>query len=385
MIAGTKLLRPTALLAFIVLAQCARPGTLDPANRVARSLPPLSATERADALRHARIFDDIDPRARDLLAGPDDEHAFAFDAVVACDFVEPTRDLVPGRGTTPKFFCALRHGPEARDIVKIKFGKDNGEVYGEILGSRLLWAIGVATDADYPVRIRCHHCPADPWISYRDFPTVDPSAREVREIDDAALQRLFAGAVLQEHPDQGWSLDELDSLLAPRAQVDALRLLAAFIAYGDDKPENQRLVCPFAAIDEHQHCRAPRLLFADLGSTFGRGANALGLIDRESRPTFAAWSTLPMWEDAAKCRTHCATRTSHENPMIGEAGRKLLADRLDALSEKQIRDLFTAARIERLGETTRDERGQARPVTADDWALAFEHRRAAISDARCPN
>ena len=305
---------------------------------------------------------------------------FPHNDTVACDFVEPRANSVPARGTTPKFFCVLRHGPNEGEVVKVKFGRSNGEVYGEVLASHLLWALGVAVDWDYPVRVRCHHCPEDPWVAYRDFPRVDSSPRAVREFDDAIVQRLYPGAVMQEHPDQGWSFDELGH----RAELDALRLLAAFIAHGDDKPENQRMVCPFEAIDAHEHCKDPRLLIADLGSTFGRGASSFGVvIDAESRPTFAAWSTLPVWEDRATCRVHWATRSAHSNPAIAEEGRKLLAARLAALTTEQIRALFVVARIERRGETLNEGVTQ-RPVTVDDWRLAFERRRAEIVEARCP-
>ena len=45
--------------------------------------------------------------------------------------------------------------------------------------------------------------------------------------------------------------------------------------------------------------------------------------------------------------------------------------------------MSTAARIERLGETAEID-GRTRVVTVEDWARAFERRRAEILDARCP-
>ncbi len=371
-----------ALVALLFATSCVRPGTLDPASAVGVRLPRITAEQRAAYFRSARLFERVDPRGRNLLRGPNE---FAFDERVSCDFVEPRADHVPAHGTTPKFFCTLRHEEHEGSrgaLLKVKYGRQDGEVYGEVLGSRLLWALGVAVDADYAVRVRCHHCPKEPWISYRDFPRVDPSPRRLHDFDDAIVQRLYPGALLERFTDDGWTFDELSDVEAPRAQVDALRLLAAFIAHGDDKPENQRLVCPFGSIDHvREGCRAPRLLIADLGSTFGRGANELGLIDARSRPSFAAWSALPVWKDRATCRAYWSTRTSHRHPVISEAGRSFLAARLDALSYEQIRDLFRAARIERLGERTSD----GRAVTVNDWALAFERRRAEIHDARCPN
>ncbi|HEY8039022.1 MAG TPA: hypothetical protein VIF15_04480 [Polyangiaceae bacterium] len=384
--------RSLAACALVLLGTaCHRAGTLDPADVIARETghrtPRLTGEERDRYLRQARLFDDVDPSRRDLLEGPPSPDGARFDAPLVCDFVEPSLERVPAAGTTPKFFCRLEGGDGT--MVKVKYGRSNREIYGEVLASRLLWAVGVASDADYPVRMRCRGCPVEPWLAYRDFPRPDPSPRGLRTIDDAVVQRLYPGVVLQEHVDQGWSFDDLDAIDAraggaPRAQVDAFRLLAAFIAHGDDKHENQRLVCPLEALDAAGRCRAPRLLIADLGSTFGRGANTLGFIDGGSRPTFAAWSTLPMWEDRGACRAHRAARETDGDPPVSEAGRRFLAARLSALTPRQIRDLFTAARIERLGETTRDPDGRERPVTVEDWSVAFERRRAEIVEARCP-
>ena len=70
--------------------------------------------------------------------------------MVDCNYVE--RDM---GGNTPKFACRLANGDE----VKVKYGRDNGEVYAEVAASRLLWALGFSADAMYPVRVRCHGCP----------------------------------------------------------------------------------------------------------------------------------------------------------------------------------------------------------------------------------
>ncbi|MDB4965810.1 MAG: hypothetical protein JWN44_1499 [Myxococcales bacterium] len=381
-------------------------GTLDAARALAeeahKPLAPVSAADRSEYLRRARIFDEV-TAPRDLMAGPADARAFAFvfGERVSCHFIEPRRDRVPIGGTTKKFFCALKR-ERGRADVKVKYGSDNPETVGEVLGSRLLWALGMATDRNYPVRVRCHDCPAEPWLAYRDYPKPDLTERKTRMIEDAVIQRLFPGVPIEEclradggrcvaaRDEQGWTFAELDIVDASvggasRAEVDALRLLAAFIAHGDDKAANQRLVCPFGAIDAAGHCTAPRLLVADLGSTFGRGASRVfGIIDRDARPHFASWSSLPMWEDAASCRVHWLTRASPANPTIGEAGRALLAARLAVLGDRQLRDLFTVARVESLGESYAFDGGKPRAVTVDDWVAAFKRRRAALTDARCP-
>jgi hypothetical protein len=367
-------------------------GTLDAAHALARAaktqLAPIDANGRREALARATIFERVDVAARDVMAGPRDPYAVPLGATVSCEFIEPRKERVPTGGTTPKFFCELRHMHPEVD-VKIKYGRDNREVYGEVLGSRLFWALGLAVDRNYPVRVRCHGCPEEPWRSYRDFPARDPSPRQTRVIDDAVMQRLYPAAVLETRADEGWSFAELNSVDeklggAPRVEVDALRLLAAFVAHGDDKPDNQRLVCPFDAIDAAGHCTRPLLLVADLGSTFGRGASRVfGVIDRDARPSFAAWSQLPMWEDARACRAHLVSRASPSHPIISEAGRRFLAERLSALTDAQIRALFTVARIELEGETTIGSDGNRRAVTVDDWVAAFKRRRAQLVDQRC--
>ncbi len=392
--AAHRLVAAVAVAALV--AGCARGrGTLDAAHAIsvgaAARLSAVSEAERKQYLRRARIFEPVDVATRDITTGPADEHAFGFLERVSCNFVEPRRDRVPTGGTTPKFFCTLRHGTGHRRVdLKVKYGGANRETYGEMLGSRLLWALGVAVDHDYAVELRCHGCPAQPWLAYRDFPKPDVSPRETRPIDHAVVQRLYPGAIIESRPDEGWLFSELDLLDeaaggASPAERDALRLLAAFIAHGDDKAPNQRLVCPLDAIASDGSCTRPRLLIADLGSTFGRGASRVfGLIDKDARPSFANWSTLPMWQDAASCRAYLVARASPSHPQIHEAGRRLLAERLAALSERQIRALFTVARIEDLGETIVGSDGKLRPVTVDDWVRAFERRRAAIVDARCP-
>jgi len=369
-------------------------GSYDAARALADAakarLAPVSAADRRDYLKRARIFERVDVAQRDLLTGPHDPYAVAVDDLVPCDFIEPKKERVPTGGTTPKFFCTVRHQHPHVD-VKIRYGRQNREIYGEVLGSRLFWALGLAVDRNYPVRVRCHDCPEDPWRTYRDYPASDPSPRKTRVIEDAVMQRLYPAAVIETRDDEGWSFGELDLVDeaaggASRAEVDALRLLAAFVAHGDDKPDNQRLVCPFSAIDAAGHCSEPRLLIADLGSTFGRGTSRVfGLIDKDARPSFAAWSSLPMWEDARSCRAHLTARASASHPVIHESGRRLLAERLSALSDAQIRALFLAARIDRLAETTLGSDDKARLVTVDDWVAAFKRRRQQLVDNRCPD
>ena len=62
---------------------------------------------------------------------------------------------------------------------------------------------------------------------------------------------------------------------------------------------------------------------------------------------------------------------SLEDPVISEAGRRLLAQKLMQLSDQQIRDLFTVSQIERRGDKVAD------------WVRVFKKKRAEIAAARC--
>ena len=99
-------------------------------------------------------------RGLDLRTGPPGRDAFPPETLVRCSYVRPTDGAPLGR--TPKFLC--RHDRAGGDeVLLIKWGADNGEVYAEVASSRLLWALGFPADRMYPVRVECAGCPADPW------------------------------------------------------------------------------------------------------------------------------------------------------------------------------------------------------------------------------
>ena len=81
--------------------------------------------------------------------GPRDRGAFAPMATINCRHVEKDTS-----GKTPKFTCLM-----GGDELKVKYGRDNGEIYAEVAASRLLWALGFGADRVYPVRVICTGCP----------------------------------------------------------------------------------------------------------------------------------------------------------------------------------------------------------------------------------
>jgi hypothetical protein len=302
----------------------------------------------------------------DLRTGPGDGHPYVPEDLVRCRYVKPRQPL---SGNTPKFLCH-EAGAERRKPVKIKWGEENGEMYAEIAGTRLLWALGFPADRVYPVRVECIGCSADPWR----HPEHD--AGRTREFDPASLERQFPGRTIEEYDGQGWTWEELRHVDpaaggAPRAHVDALKLLAAFIQHRDTKHDNQRLVCPPDALVEteariRRGCRQPVMMVQDLGSVFG-GPSLLA----SHKMSLAAWEKAPLWKDPQRC---IAWLTSEPDsslgirmPVIGDEGRRFLSTLLDALDDGQIRALFEAARADRRGGVAR-------------WVAAFKRRRDGVRE-----
>lgn len=342
-----------------------------------RKLDTASPAERAEYIRRARAWMPMDTAAADLLAGPAEKGAFAFEQEVTCDV-----DATEGRsGNTPKFHCIVAPG----DTVKVKYGAQNREVYAEVAATRLFWALGFGTDRQYPVRVTCRGCPADPWKGPL------PAPGSTHTFDPAIAERDAPGkAIKVQGLPKGWEWPELrtvDESLggAPRAHVDALRLLAAFVQHTDSKREQQSLLCLPGGVERRtdggETCTRPFLAAGDLGATFSRAD-----IRNNNKFELHHWSEVPVWKDRPRCKAKLKRSLTGtlSDPTISEAGRAFLAERLMLLSRAQIRDLFVAARADRAGDLVRSPDGTRRPATADDWTEVFLRKRAEIVEHRCP-
>lgn len=348
---------------ILVLGGCASMGRL-------KSGEALTAAERLAAIRRARVWTPVDVAARDLKAGPAVAGAFAFDAWVDCVYL----DKKPASGRSAKFTCETSPGQP----IKVKYGGWNAEVFGEVLATRLFWALGFPVDASYPVRVRCKGCPADPRFS----PAI---TGPVAEFDPAAIERKLPGRPMETHPDSGWTWKELEEIgpeagPTARAERDALKLLVAFVQHTDSKAPNQRLLCPQGEEVGKRGCRAPVMMVNDLGLTFGHAALANKNVDSVS---LATWASLPVWNDDDGCvaKLRGSFTGSLAYPRIGEAGRALLAGLLMKLSDRQLTDLFETARVQRRAREPRDSTGPAASVS--EWVAAFKNKRAQIVDRRC--
>jgi hypothetical protein len=382
----TRLMRWTKLLSLAIalstLVGCARglygPSVDTPAKPAPRKIDELSVSERRSMLDRAEAWRSIDTGQLDLLAGPRTENALPFDAPVSCMFAYPDKAL---SGATPKFECEIA----PKDVVKVKYGLDNGEVFAEVAASRLFWALGFLADRMYPVKVTCLNCPPDPHkASTVDWGLGRPSNLATRVFDPAAIERPFDGKEIEVPKFKGWSWRELDEVTdneagASRAHVDALKLLAAFIQHVDSKAENQAIVCADADIGRDREgnatCTRPRLMVKDLGSSFAAASKV-----RFAKMNLASWRSVEVWKDRRRCRAELTSSIvgTLAHPEISEPGRRFLAERLSLLSDKQIRDLFSAARVER-----RKEKIDGRLVTVDDWVEVFKSKRDQIVSHRC--
>jgi hypothetical protein len=308
--------------------------------------------------------------SKDLFAGPQNDDSFGYNDTVECDYVKR-----PKRGTSPKFYCKLESG----DVVKVRYGPYNNEVYGQVAASRLLWALGFGAQANYPVRIQCNGCSSDPWL---DPDTVSQTVT----FDTAIIERTIRGKSIHEDGlrDEGWDWNELKEVDpaqsgATRAQIDAFKLLAAFISHVDSRADNQELICPEQSVideDGNERCARPMMYIRDLGTTFGGAVEEAGFTTLKLR----YWKKWSVWKDSKECIALLEPSESEnvklQNPKISEAGRKFLADLLVQLSDEQIYDLFSAAKADHVDQ----EPGSA---SIDDWVQAFKERRDQIVMNRC--
>lgn len=331
---------------------------------------PEAASVRVSVLARAQLWKPVPVGSLDLKAGPAAAGSFPIGATVACTYVD---DRMGGK--SPKFLCKVNE----RDTVKVKFGAGNGEVFGEVLATRLLWALGFGADRMYPVTVVCHGCPESLGGT-----AVRTGARR---FDPAVIERPMRGVEWPPSGATGWAWNELNVVDprvggAPLAHRDALKLLAVFLQHTDSKPQQQRILC----LGERRpapagSCKAPFLMVSDLGLTFGR-ATALNSNDVGS-VNLAGWRDTPVWKHETGCVGNLpkSLTGSLGDPAISEEGRRFLADLLLQLSDRQLRDLFTAARVQLRPRDPADA-SSGRPAV-EEWVEAFKAKRAEIVGRRC--
>ena len=337
-----------------------------------KPLEHVKPTVRLDAIHRAQVWEATDVASMDLRTGPKGHGAFTPEETVRCKYLPRVMS-----GNSPKFTCVIP--PD--DEMKVKFGRENGEVYAEVATTRLFWALGFPADHMYPVRVLCEGCPAGKETTRDD-------ASGAILFDAASIERKLKGETIETKPDSGWAWPELDLVDeaaggAPRAQRDALKLLAVFVQHTDNKPAQQRLLCldekEGHGSDEKVGCAHPIMMVNDLGQTFGR--SNLFNRDHVGSVNLEKWSSTRVWKDDKLCIGDLppAQTGTLENPHISEAGRKLLSGLLMQLTDAQLRALFEVARFAQRAE--RDHPASS----VDDWIAAFKKKRGEIASRTCPS
>lgn len=312
---------------------------------------------RQDALVRAKVFrtgfrpEMLTPRANSA-------------APVDCRFL-----FTDASGTTPKFDCELADGRR----VKVKYGR-TPEISGEIAATRLLTALGFGADqVRLTSRVRCYGCPVSPFYSrilakgthLEALLRRTTNYAEFRDYEWTAVEEKLDAAGIDVGGEEGWAFFELNQIDPAQGgaalhEVDALRLMAVFLAHWDNKPRNQRLVC-LSPVAPDARCRRPLVMLQDVGATFG-----------PRKVNLSAWRDKSIWIDRQGCRVSMES-LPHDGATFGEVtiseqGRRLLADRLVTLSPEQVRTLFAEANF---------------PGDIEEWVNVFRQKVDEVGGRTC--
>lgn len=333
----------------------------------------VSSEERLDALSRAVVWH-APPPIKSAYLGADPKQP----QEITCTF-----EITQLGGTAPKFDCNLPNG----DRLRVKYGR-SPEVPSEVASAKLLKTLGFGADNVILVeKVRCFGCPAEPFTTMKTLGFAGAEElyakvmdkKDARDFEWAAVETKHYGRAIETEEVEGWAFFELDLIDpnkggAPRAHVDALRLLAVMISHWDNKSENQRLMC-ISEKDwpEGGKCSKPFAMLQDVGSAWG-----------PRKVDLPEWEKAPLWSDRASCTAgmdhlpyHGATFTPVK---ISEAGRQHLGGLLAQLSDQQIEDLFRSARFD---HPTGLIGLHATPIA--DWVRVFKAKVKQVTDGPpCP-
>jgi hypothetical protein len=372
-VVGSTLLVVAVLALFIAVTAGNRHGPVEPVAR--KASPVVSPEERLALLARAQVWHPPAEALGTARLGAAPQHP----DLIECDF-----HVSELGGTARKFDCQLDNG----EAIRVKYGS-TPEVPAEVAAARLIHVLGFgADDVRLVERLRCRGCPADPFLTMKATDVTRTQGWFRRLVDYSRSRDFTWVSVERKHPGrpirtdevEGWAFFELDQVDAakggaPRAHLDALRLLAVFLAHWDNKSENQRLVCvPGETEADLAGCRRPLAMLQDVGSTFG-----------PRKVDLPAWERTPVWADRQGCVIDMATLPyggSTFAPLaISEAGRRHLATLLGELTRDQLIDLFRSARFDQPVGVLRGA-----PPTVDDWVRVFRAKVEAITAGPpCPS
>ena len=347
------------------------------ASGQARETPkPSTLTQRDLSFQHARTRLG-EARAESLTTPAPDPTGTLSVERVSCRFVPRSPN-----GTSAKFDCALPDG----EVVKVKYGRE-AEIHAEVAATHLLSALGYAADRVSMVpSLRCYGCPSNPFVVMRLLDLLGmerfrpggvggvlPDPADYADFDWVAVERKFKGTPIEDNERHGWAWWELKDVKAPIAELDALRLVAVFLAHWDNKEDNQRLVCMDATPrTSDQPCADSLLMIQDVGATFG-----------PMKVNVAQWDATPVWSDRATCTVSMRMLpyqgSTFPDARITDAARVRVGHDLASFTDAQLHSWLAAARFPEFYTPTADERDLAM------WTRAFRHRvEQILNGGPCP-
>jgi hypothetical protein len=305
----------------------------------------ITPEEHARYMKAATVWRPAQPA--DLLSS--DANGYKILDRIDCQFV-PYKFA---GGATPKFLCAVldKSGNPTKDVIKIKFGRNNHEIPAEVAGGNLLRHLGFGGDSMQIARtLVCYGagCPHGDKTAEPVQPLGTQPQHEVLEW--VSVERRMEGHELLAGDKQGFSLTELAAARTVNADSevhdDAFFLLLAFVNHADNKSSNQRLMCLPDQMDDATHeCRAPFAMVHDTGSFFGSGSQRI-------KVTMRSWASEPVFSGpGCTVQVHSGWSGSHFPAMkISEAGRQFLLEKLEAMvnspNRNQVRNLFAGAHMD---------------------------------------
>jgi hypothetical protein len=327
---------------------------------------------RDDALSRAQLWQEPSTpiSEADLAITPILEDGFSRDAAIKCKF-----DGKKPNGLTPKFHCILPDGKE----LKVKPEILGSESKTESAATRLLSALGFGADRMYQVAsVKCKGCPRFVYTQAWTLTTKFRLPFQSIQFRNAAIERKLKGTEISTASGEGWAIYELSAVKpenggAPRAHVDALKLMIMMLGHWDNKAENQRLICQSPEFKANPvKCEKPFIYLQDLGQTFG-----------PRKEDLKAWASRPIWADRENCKLSMKgfpyDGATFGDTQISEAGRLFLAGLLKQLSSKQIRDLFVGSRL------VTDKDSDKLEEKVKPWVTAFEAKiREIVEHPGCP-
>jgi hypothetical protein len=281
---------------------------------------------------------ELEPRAKDV--GP--EEGDKADALLD-ENGNPLRDagdkIIKGDELKVKYF---RGGTQKGDHFE---GADlinrdrESEMFTETASARLFWALGLPADRMFQVsRVHCKGCGPDPFTQSRHL------LGKTATFHTPAIERKFSGKKIAE----AFSFDDAAKAsprwpAAARAEFESLVLAGQLIHYHNPIDQQNRVVCRKGGVDDATGaCSTPTFLIQDLGSTWGGKG---GFLQENPRGDFRKYSEGSSVRRPGSCEMAIAiggTRT------ISPAGFADFARRVGPLTRAKLREIFVAARFDRV-------------------------------------